>query len=74
MHDRDELCSELGLHITGNMFDCRGDGVPGGEQGIYNNIEAFHLEVGFIQCLKWASIIEVMVERDGEVGVCDGGD
>ena len=31
MHDRDELCSELSLHVTGDMFDGGGNGVVSGE-------------------------------------------
>ena len=34
----------------------------------------FHLEVGLVQGFKGTSVVEVVVEWDGEVGVCDGGD
>ena len=74
MHDRDELRSELGLHITGDVFDCGGDGVLGGERGVYDNTEAFDLEVSLVQGFEGASIVEVVVERDGKVRVSDGSD
>ena len=48
MHNRDELCSESGLNITGDVFDCGSDGVPGCEWRVYNDAKAFNLEVGFI--------------------------
>ena len=74
MHDRDELCSESGLHITGDVFDCGGDGVLSGEWGVYDDAKAFDLEIGFVQGLEGASIVEVMIKRYSEVGVSDGGD
>ena len=74
MHDRDELRSEPGLHITGDVFDCGGDGVLGGERRVYNDTKSFHLEVGFVKGLEGATVVKVMVEWDGEVGVSDGGD
>ena len=37
MHDGDELCSELGLHIMGNMFDHGGNEVASGEQRVHDN-------------------------------------
>ena len=47
MHDGDELCSELSLHIMGNMFDGGGNGVVSGEQRVHNNA-LFYLEVGLV--------------------------
>ena len=43
MHDRDELCSELSLHIMGDMFNGGGNGVPGCEWGVYDDAETFDL-------------------------------
>ena len=74
MHDRDKLCLELGLHIMGDVFDCGGDGVMGGKQGIYDDTKVFYLEVSLVQGFKGASIIKVVVEQYGEMGVCDGSD
>ena len=74
MHDGNELRSEPGLHITGDVFDCGGDRVVGHERGIHDHAKTFHLEVGLVQGLKGAAIIEVMIEWDGEVEVHDGGD
>ena len=48
MHDRDELCSEPGLHIMGDVFHSRGDGILGSERGVYDDAEAFDLEVGLV--------------------------
>ena len=48
VHDRDELCSEPGLYIIGDMFNGRSDGVPGGEWEVHNNIKAFDLKVGLV--------------------------
>ena len=62
MYDRDELHSELSLHITSNMFDCGGDRVVSGEWGVYDDSKAFNLEVGFVQGLKGATVIKVVVE------------
>ena len=45
MHDRDELHLESGLHIMSNMFDCGGDEVVGGKQGVYDDSKVFNLEV-----------------------------
>ena len=73
MHDGDELCLELGLHIMSNMFYCGGNGVVSGEQGVHNDTEAFYLEVGFVQGFKGAAIIKVMVKQHGKMGVSDGG-
>ena len=74
MHDRDKLRSEPGLHITGDMFHRGGDGVLSGERGVYYDAESFHLEVGLVQGLEGAAVVEVMVEWDGKVWVCDGSD
>ena len=43
MHDGDELCSEPGLYVTGDVFNGRGDGVLGGEGRVHDHTEAFHL-------------------------------
>ena len=48
MHDRDELHSEPGLDIMGNVFDGGDNGVPSCEWQVYNYTKAFHLEVGLI--------------------------
>ena len=48
MHDRDKLHLELGLHITGNMFDGGSDGVPGGEWRVCDYAKVFDLEVGLV--------------------------
>ena len=74
MHDGDELRSESGLYILGDMFNGGGDGVLGGEWGGYNDAQAFDLEISLVQGFEGASVVEVMVERDGEMGVRDGGD
>ena len=62
------------MHITGDMFDGRCNGVPGGEQGVHDNAKVFILEVSLVQDFKKTSIIEVMVKRHSEMGVCDDGD
>ena len=74
MHDGDELRSEPGLHITGEVLDGGGDGVLGGEWGIYDDAKAFNLEVSLVQGFEGASIIEVVVEWHSEMGVSDGRD
>ena len=74
MHDGDELWSEPSLDIMGNMLNDGGDGVPSGEQRVHNDAEVFYLEIDFVQSFKGAPIIEVVVERHGEVGVSDGSD
>ena len=48
MHDRDEFCPRVGLNIQGNMFDCRGNGVSGGKEGVHDDSEAFNLDVGLV--------------------------
>ena len=73
MHDREELRSEPSLHITGDVFDCGGDGVLGSERGVYDDAETFDLEVSLVQGFEGAPIVEVMVERYSKVGVSDGG-
>ena len=45
MHDRDELCSEVGLNITSDMLDGRGDGVACSERGVNNYSEVFDLKI-----------------------------
>ena len=52
MHHRDKLCSELGLHITGDVFDGRCDGIPGCEGGVHDNTKVFDLEVALYKALK----------------------
>ena len=37
MHDRDELCLELGLDITGDVFDGGGNGIMCSECGVDND-------------------------------------
>ena len=74
MHDRDEFRSEPGLHVTGDVFNGGGDGILSSERGVYNDTESFHLEIGLVQGLEGTAIVEVMIEWDGKVGICDGGD
>ena len=74
MHDRNELRSEPGLHIMGDVFNGGGDGVLSRERGVYNDAKTFNLEVSFVQDFEGASIVEVMVGWYGKVGVRDGGD
>ena len=62
MYDRDELCSKLGLHITSNMFNHRGDRVVSSEWGVYDDSKMFNLEIGLVQGFKGASIIKVVVK------------
>ena len=62
------------MHIMGNVFNGGGDGVVGCERGIYDDTEVFHLEVCLVQGFEGASIVEVMIKWNGEVGVRDGGD
>ena len=58
----------------GDVFDCRGDGIPGCGRGVDDYAETFDLEVSLVQDFEEASIIKVMVEWYGKMGVCDGGD
>ena len=74
MHDRNKLHLELGLHIMGNMFDSGGDRVVDGKQRVYDDVKAFYLEICLVQGFKGAPMVKVMVERDGHMGVHDGGD
>ena len=67
MHDQDELHSEPSLHITSNMLDGGGDGISSGEWGVYNDAEVLDLQVGFVQGLKGAAVIKVMIEWDDKV-------
>ena len=48
MHDRDELCLESGLYITGNVFDRGGDGIPGCKGRVDDYTKAFDLEVSLV--------------------------
>ena len=34
----------------------------------------FNLEISLVQGFEGASIVEVMIKKDGKVRVCDGGD
>ena len=43
MHNRDELHLELGLYITGDMFNCGCDGVLGEEWRVHNDAKMFDL-------------------------------
>ena len=52
MHDRDELCSELGLHVMGNMLDGQGDRAPSHEGGVHDNAEAFYLKIALYKASK----------------------
>ena len=74
MHDGDELCSELGLYITGDMLDCKCNGVMGHEWRVYYDAEAFYLEVSLVQGFEGASIVKVMVKGHSEVVVSDNSD
>ena len=72
MHDRDELYSEQSLHITSDVFDHGGNRVASGEWGVYDDSKVFNLEVGFVQGLKRATVIKVVVEWHSKMGVSDG--
>ena len=74
MHDGDELYSKPGLYITGDVLDSQGNRIPGRESGVHDNAKAFYLEVGLVQGLKGAPIMEVVVKQDSKMGVCDGSD
>ena len=74
MHDRDKLHLELGLHITGNVLNGGGDGVPGCERGVHDNTKPFYLEISLVQGFEGASIIKVMVKWYSKMGVYDGSD
>ena len=56
---------ELGLYITGNVFDSGGNGVVGGKWRVYDDTEAFYLEISLVQGFEGAPIIEVVVEWNG---------
>ena len=62
------------MHITGDVFHCGSDGVVGSKWGVYDDAKSFDLEVSLVQGFEGAAIVEVMVEWDGEVRVCDGSD
>ena len=74
MHNGDELYSELGLDITGDMLDSGGDGITSGEWGVHDYTKTFDLEVCFVQGLEGASIIEVMIKGYGKVWISDSSD
>ena len=74
MHDCDKLCLEPGLHITGDVFNSGGNCVLGGEGGVHNYAEVFHLQIGFVQGLEGTSVVEVMIKWDSEVEISDGSD
>ena len=52
MHDRNKLCSELSLNITGNVLDCGGDGVSSGEGKVHNYAKVLDLEVSLYKASK----------------------
>ena len=58
----------------GNVFDSGGDGVVSCEWRVHNDTEVFHLEVGLIQGFKKAPVVEVVVEWDSRMEVCDSRD
>ena len=62
MHDRDELCLESSLHTASDVFDGGDNGVVGGEQGVHDDTEMFHLEVGLVQGFKGTAVIKVMIK------------
>ena len=74
MHDGDELCSEPGLHVMGDVFNSGGDGILGSEGRVHDYAEAFHLQIGLVQGFEGTAVVEVMIEWDGEVEISDGGD
>ena len=43
MHDRNELRSEPGLHVMGDVCNCGGDGILSREGRVYDDAETFHL-------------------------------
>ena len=65
MHDGDELHSESGLYITGDVFDGGGDRVVSGKQRVYDDTKAFYLEISLVQGFKGALIVEIMVKWNG---------
>ena len=62
------------MHITGNMFNGGGDGVPDHERGVHDNTEVFYLEISLVQGFEGVSIVEVVVKWYGKMGVRDGSD
>ena len=74
MYDGDELCSEPGLYIIGDVFNGESDRVSGCERRVHDNVKAFYLEVSLVQGLKGISIVKVMIEQDSKMEVCEGGD
>ena len=62
MYDGDELHSEPGLHVMGDMFDDGGNGVASSERRVHDYSKVFDLKIGFVQDFKWVAIVKVMVE------------
>ena len=62
------------MHITGDMFDCGGNGVPGCEWEVHDNVKAFNLEISLVQSFEGASIVKVVVKWYSKVGVHDDSD
>ena len=48
MHDGDEFHLELGLHITGDVFNSGSDGVLGCERGVHSDTKMFYLEISLV--------------------------
>ena len=48
MYDGDEFCLEPCLHITGDVFDHGGNGIPGHERGVDNYTKVLNLEVSLV--------------------------
>ena len=74
MYDGDELRSESGLYITGDVFNCGGDGILSREGRVHDDAETFHLQISLVQGFEGTAVVEVMIEWYGEMGVRDGGD
>ena len=62
------------FHGGGDGILGGGDGILGGEWGVYDDAEAFDLEISLVQGFEGTSIVEVVVERHCKVGVHDGSD
>ena len=56
------------------MFYCGSDGIVSCEGRVHDYVKAFCLQIGLVQGFKGAAVIEVMIKRDGKVGVRDSGD
>ena len=48
MYDGDELRSESGLHVTGDVLNSGGDGILSCEGRVHDDAETFHLQVSLI--------------------------